>query len=494
MKNFIRFTSTGQSVYEGTNEVLFVRKTVMADRDTALEVPLTHEALLIKNGGNYNYYKSGTYPVFEGRSEFGEWRKNGAHLEVVYIAKDTSVQVGWAATDIFLRDRASSRPISVGMNGTLGLSVDNAEHFFRKIVGVKPVFDVNEFKERFSSIIANEVVDVFAYIVEREGLSYNQFSGKKRHIANIAGDELSKKFQGDYGLKVVDFIIDGFVTNGIEAIEADNEERIVTRKFADPNYEKYLRERERLEDREWEREKWRREQENAEKSAIRDHEFKLAQLGGGSRTGDRSELSGEEIYQKGITGAFCIECRFGGSACRGSGFIIDLENRLAITNTHVVADERNGERAESVIAYIGDFATKAQVLMMGDSQCGSGNGVDLALIVLDRLPDGATQFMFRERAKVNNGETVYAIGNAKGEGISITRGIVSDKEHTNGKYIMTDCTINHGNSGGPLIDACGNVIGVNTCIRCDAANMNFAIPSEIVREFVEGKYCAKKYF
>lgn len=517
MKKIIRFTAIGQGVYEETNEVLFVRKTVMADSyDTVLEVPLTHEALLIKNGGNCNYYKSGTYDVFEDRSEFKKWRSNGAHLEVVYIPKDTSVKVGWAATGITLRDKASTRTITVGMNGTLGLSVDNAEQFFRKIVGVMPVFDVKKFKERFADIIANEVVDAFAYIVDREDLRYDQFDGQKRHIASVTGTALGEKFKASYGLDVVDLIIDGFVVDGAEAIEADNEERIGTQKFEDPNYEKYLRERERAqeresalererkqemtrererqEDREWEKEKWRAEYDKAERDAVRDQEFRLAQLGNSVGSSGRNELSGEELYQKAIKGVICIQAEYSGRASRGSGFIIDVEKKLALTNTHVVVNDDTNGPANKIIAYVGDFAAEAKVLMLGDNKGGSGNGVDLALIQLATLPSGATAFEFRLRANVKNGETVYGIGNAKGEGISITRGIVSDKEHTNGKYIMTDCTINHGNSGGPLIDTHGNVIGVNTCGRIDADNMNFAIPTETVKEFVEGKHCAKKYF
>jgi S1-C subfamily serine protease len=88
------------------------------------------------------------------------------------------------------------------------------------------------------------------------------------------------------------------------------------------------------------------------------------------------------------------------------------------------------------------------------------------------------------------GEEVFAIGHALGlsGGPSVSRGVVSGLQRANGplaELIQTDAALNPGNSGGPLFDGSGRVIGVNTMVRAGAENIGFAIPMERVRVIVD---------
>ena len=129
----------------------------------------------------------------------------------------------------------------------------------------------------------------------------------------------------------------------------------------------------------------------------------------------------------------------------------------------------------------------ADVLKLGDNSHGEGKGVDLALIKLSRVPSKATVVKFENFEKVKNGERIFVIGNSLGYGTCITSGIVSDRlRNVNGKMLlMTDCAINGGNSGGPIFNEKGLVIGAVVSGITSAEGMNFAIPANQVLYFIE---------
>ena len=91
------------------NEILFVRVNDVVNSPKAkIEVPITHNAIVIKGGGDMRYYKSGTYDVFDNRKEVKNWKK-GMSVEVVYIPKDTRVPIKWGTPNRLLyRDDASN--------------------------------------------------------------------------------------------------------------------------------------------------------------------------------------------------------------------------------------------------------------------------------------------------------------------------------------------------------------------------------------------------
>lgn len=157
----------------------------------------------------------------------------------------------------------------------------------------------------------------------------------------------------------------------------------------------------------------------------------------------------------------------------GSGFVVDASG-LILTNYHVVADAR----AVSVTFSTGEDR-EGQVL-------GFDRGNDLALVKVD-LPTNVPVATLGDSDQTQVGETAIAIGSPFGLDQTVTQGIVSavdrDWQPTNGRtqrnLIQTDAPINPGNSGGPLLNANGEVIGINTMIESPvrgSVGVGFAVP------------------
>ena len=164
----------------------------------------------------------------------------------------------------------------------------------------------------------------------------------------------------------------------------------------------------------------------------------------------------------------------------GSGFIIDKEG-IIVTNNHVIQD------AEDIIVSVnGSTEYKAEVI-------GKDPYMDLAVlkIVSD---EQFTPVSFGDSDKARIGDWVIAIGNPFGFGGSVTSGIISSRNRDIGltrydDFIQTDASINQGNSGGPLFDIEGKVIGINTAIIAPGASgsigIGFAIPSNSAAKVID---------
>lgn len=194
--------------------------------------------------------------------------------------------------------------------------------------------------------------------------------------------------------------------------------------------------------------------------------------------------SGADVFEKNINGILEIRWNDTKYTHSGSGFLISSDG-YCITNTHVVTSE-DGTSCGTVTVKIKNETLSAKVVKLGDNKHGSGNGVDLALIKLSRVPLDAKVMEFENFENVRIGEPVFVIGNSLGYGTCITSGIVSDKaRNVNGKILlMTDCAVNGGNSGGPMFNQKGLVIGVIVSGITGAEGMNFAIPCSAVLEFL----------
>jgi serine protease Do len=158
----------------------------------------------------------------------------------------------------------------------------------------------------------------------------------------------------------------------------------------------------------------------------------------------------------------------------GSGFIIDASG-IVVTNNHVIAD------ADEVSVILND-GTKLKAEIVGrDSK------VDLAVLKV-KTDKPLKAVSFGDSEKLRLGEWVIAIGNPFSLGGTVTAGIVSarNRDIKSGpydNYIQTDASINRGNSGGPLFNLEGQVIGVNTAIISPSGGsigIGFAVPSKIV--------------
>jgi serine protease Do len=151
----------------------------------------------------------------------------------------------------------------------------------------------------------------------------------------------------------------------------------------------------------------------------------------------------------------------------GTGFIIDADGSI-LTNHHVI------DRAERITVKLADGRSlKARVI-------GSDPDTDIALIKIDGQ-SGLPVAPLGDSSTLRAGEWVMAIGNPLGYEHSVTVGVVSylgrklfDASLDN--YIQTDAAINFGNSGGPLINSRGEVIGINAAISSRASNIGFAVP------------------
>ncbi len=167
-------------------------------------------------------------------------------------------------------------------------------------------------------------------------------------------------------------------------------------------------------------------------------------------------------------------------ASLGSGFIIDAEKGLVITNNHVVKD------AEEVrITFHDDETLEAEVI-------GRDEKIDLAVlkVVTDKK---LTAIKFGDSDVMRVGDWIVAIGNPFGLGGTVTTGIISARKRDiqsgpYDDYIQTDASINRGNSGGPMFNLKGEVIGINTAIFSPSGGsvgIGFAIPAALARPVID---------
>ena len=199
---------------------------------------------------------------------------------------------------------------------------------------------------------------------------------------------------------------------------------------------------------------------------------------------------GADLFEKVRNGVLEINCRGKKSAWCGSGYIIS-QYGYAMTNAHVAADE-DGQPCANISVNVCGKSIPAKVVALADDKAGHGSGVDLAIIKLASVPNEAVVLPLADFNNVYTGERVFVLGNSLGDGTCITSGIVSDKNRKlNGKtLLMTDCAINGGNSGGPIFNADGKVIGTICSARIksdgtDTKGMNYAVPINIVEEFIK---------
>ncbi len=166
------------------------------------------------------------------------------------------------------------------------------------------------------------------------------------------------------------------------------------------------------------------------------------------------------------------------SSALGSGFIID-EKGILVTNNHVI------EGAEDIVVQVnGEKKFKAKVI-------GADPLSDIAVLKIESK-EKFLPVRFGDSDKARIGDWVIAIGNPFGLGGTVTSGIISARNRSIGlsryeDYIQTDASINSGNSGGPLFDMNGDVIGINTAIlgRSGNVGIGFSIPSNSAKIVID---------
>ena len=210
----------------------------------------------------------------------------------------------------------------------------------------------------------------------------------------------------------------------------------------------------------------------------------------GEPTAETSGLAISDIYDRTWKGVVEIEATNPGdglttpaSRSQGSGFVYDGEGHI-VTNQHVVAN------AESLSVKLWNGAEYDATLVGADSS------TDLAVIKIDAPRSTLHPLALADSSAVSVGDTVLALGSPFGLEGTLTQGIVSalhrqmtaPNRFTIGNTIQTDAAINHGNSGGPLLNRSGRVIGVNAQIESESGGsdgVGFAIPSNTVRAIAD---------
>ncbi|RWF61212.1 MAG: trypsin-like serine protease, partial [Mesorhizobium sp.] len=165
----------------------------------------------------------------------------------------------------------------------------------------------------------------------------------------------------------------------------------------------------------------------------------------------------------------------------GSGFVVDAEQGIVVTNNHVIAD------ADDIEVNFSDGVTLKATLVGTDTK------TDVAVLKVDPKGHKLTAVKFGDSSKMRVGDWVMAIGNPFGLGGTVTVGIVSarNRDINSGPYddfIQTDAAINRGNSGGPLFNSDGEVIGINTAIISPSGGsigIGFSIPSQLALGVVD---------
>ncbi len=195
---------------------------------------------------------------------------------------------------------------------------------------------------------------------------------------------------------------------------------------------------------------------------------------GGSTAGTRRDaastaLTATQIYNRASAGVVAIKAVAASGADSGTGIVLN-DKGLILTNDHVVA----GATSLTVAAKGSSSLTRTATLV------GEEANDDLALIKVDPSGLGLKPLALASSKSVQVGDAVYAIGNPYGLDETLTRGIVSALGRSisapNGTKIadaiQTDAALNPGNSGGPLLDDEGHVIGVNSQIASEAASVS----------------------
>lgn len=168
----------------------------------------------------------------------------------------------------------------------------------------------------------------------------------------------------------------------------------------------------------------------------------------------------------------------------GSGFFVTSDGYI-VTNRHVVEDEY----ADYIVTTNDGGEYKAQIIFKDQ---------DLDIAILKIEGRGFPYLELGNSDKLEIGQSVIAIGNALGEfkntvsvgivsglGRSIVAGDMMGQRESLSRLIQTDAAINHGNSGGPLLDMKGDVIGINVAVASMAQNISFALPANDVKGIIE---------
>ncbi|HLT38085.1 MAG TPA: trypsin-like peptidase domain-containing protein [Enhygromyxa sp.] len=202
-------------------------------------------------------------------------------------------------------------------------------------------------------------------------------------------------------------------------------------------------------------------------------------------TEDPREYSPSELFSTYAPAVVSIKIDHGGWSSGGTGFFVDADGTLA-TNHHVI----DGARQLRVKLFDGTELDRVELLT-------SNADVDLALLRID--PEQLTRppiiAVLGDSEAIEVGEPVSVIGNPLGLDHTLTNGIVSARRIYQGeRYIQMSAPISPGNSGGPVFDRHGRVIGVSVAQMIGGQNLNLAVPVSQLRALIAEDYPNRRSF
>jgi len=224
-----------------------------------------------------------------------------------------------------------------------------------------------------------------------------------------------------------------------------------------------------------------------------------------------AELTPQQIYERAAPGVVLVigHPDQGEGGTGGTGSIIRKDG-LVLTNAHVVIDEKTGKPYPRLSVFLKpdrvtgntrtDLARKVKASFVAFDRT-----MDLALLRVEGLPSPLPVLELGDPERVKIGERVVAIGHPEQGGLwTLTTGVVSaefdDFSNTKGKHVFqTETGLNRGNSGGPLLDAQGRIIGVNTAIARLASDgmpitsISFALKSSVARAWLHDQAVMVNY-
>lgn len=190
---------------------------------------------------------------------------------------------------------------------------------------------------------------------------------------------------------------------------------------------------------------------------------------------NKNDDNAPTIFSNALKSIIEITADFNDVSTSGTGIL--LKDNYVLTNGHIVSIDSNF--ANNICGNFNNNLKNYNLEIVSVDE-----DLDIALLSIETLKYEPISL---KNIAVKTGEKVYAIGNAIGQGISIVEGIVSDssREVNGNTFIMHSAPVNHGNSGGPLYNSNGQVIGMISSSRKDAKNMSYAIPNSVLLEFLK---------
>jgi S1-C subfamily serine protease len=203
-----------------------------------------------------------------------------------------------------------------------------------------------------------------------------------------------------------------------------------------------------------------------------------------ARGADPAQRSLEDIYKADAPGVVSVITTLANGRAEGSGIVLDTSGYI-LTNEHVIAQQQSVR-----VSFSNNDNVKARVV-------GSDASTDLAVLKVDLPASALHPLPLGDSSAVEVGDSVVAIGNPFGLDRTLTAGVVSalhreiagTNDFTIENAIQTDAAINHGNSGGPLLDRTGAVIGINAQLPQNSdvngnVGVGFAIPIDVAKAVI----------